>query len=237
MNNNYLFYYTNLNYLPSDDQLIIEQYAEVHIWGDIIYESKNSIVYYYATNEKQLLKIQNNLQNAHLTFIGDEIFNDYYLNTLDLNLERFWFPNETNLNNTCVEKFLKLKNIKNIPICISYNSLIQPNIIANDFFNFINLIYSKYQNPLIKKEEDLIDSEIFDSKNLAIIRNDDTVSYNNIVLGLHGDFIFKFNEHINLKDKTCLICEHCQTCDLRGLGIIKKFLNYKKCIGIELFTP
>lgn len=214
-------------------------YTDIHFWNVCnIYNEKNyQNIYFYCKNIQEIANVIKDKNIPHITFMGNNIFSSFYLETQDLNFERFWFPQNDNLTDEGIEKFLKLSNIENIPIAIVFNPLFQPDINYKDFLDFIKKINSKYKNPLFFKDLNLQENEIFSLDNKAII--DDREYF--AILGLFGDYYsldkptqIKMNLGI-LKSKECVICEFSEICKERGLGFIKIEEDIKSCIGIKLF--
>lgn len=239
MEKNYLF----IQDMQENYDLSCLDFTDIHIWhfGSVHHKKKNQNVYFYTKNLYEFNYVLKSENIPHITFVGDTLFSDFYKQTLlpeFCTLERFWFPEEKHLNQKHIDMFMNLCQIENTSIAVVFNPNVQKDITYQEFYNFIQLLYSQYLSPLFKKDLDMYEEEIFSVKNMAIING----KSHYVVLGLFGDYYLPdlpTNQAINfgiLKDSQCVMCDFANACKQRGLGIIKHSEQIKLCIGIKSYN-
>lgn len=239
MTKNYLF----IQDIQDNYNLSHFNFTDIHIWNvaPISEQQNNQQVYFYTKNLEEFNTILKTQHIAHLTFLGDNLFSDFYTTTLkpEFNsLERFWFPEKKHLNQEYINKFLDLPEINTTSVAIVFNPHIQKDITYFEFYSFLNLLYSQYNSPLFDKDLSMYEQEFFSQHNAAIING----KKHCVVLGLFGDCYlpdFPDSHVINLgilKDSKCVMCDFANACIQRGLGIIKHTEKIKSCIGIKLYN-
>lgn len=239
----YLIYTTNDSFISDEILPILSDVEQLHILCPNIVnyssiEHENTFVYTF--NEIQFNSATKKNWNTHISLCGNELFNPTLINLFDDSMELFWFPSLEQIASDIqvyIDYLIKL----NLPICISFNPILQNNIDPESFRLFVKKIHIQFKNPLYLKEQELLEEELFNQNNVILKQENNLISLQPIVLGLYGDYSIENLDNFNkintksiLKTKECSSCDYSTYCINRGLGYIISSLDYKGCIGIRL---
>lgn len=239
----YLFLHIDDDLLHEDLKKSLQNYSTINL-----FQSKNKNitishpqVYVYCFTEEQVLFCIDKGYHYHLCFYSNDILTSTLFKYYNKDTEVFWFPFIEDFTKEKQVEYAKFFNDLNLPICISISAIFNPLSVCEESRVWIKELYSLFSNPLIERELEIINNELFNTNNHYIHQTHNNITIQSIILGYMGDHIL--SEHSTMSDNAktifrtseCANCDYQEQCINRGIGLIIKENKYKGCCGIKIF--